>query len=201
MIGQGMTRVGHASSYCSTNLGLLRRALLDSNQGPPSVRVRDQRSLVRESLSRGCPVDGRHSFHRIERLADRARVRWDAGPPGMTERNRRWVGFEVWKMLHLWVEGVTAPGERLRRGVVLLDYLLDLAFRLEGRWAPVQKHLLRYVADLDAALERLAQEYLAAPESTDRLRAVAEYLADKHELALCGEYKSDKIWPRGLSEP
>lgn len=134
-------------------------------------------------------------------LADRARVRWNEGPPGMTEQNRRWVGFEVWKMLHLWVEGLASPSDRLRRGVALLDYLLDLAFRLERQWAPVQKHLLRRVADLDTALERLAQEYLAAPESTDRLRAVAEYLADKHELALSGEYKSGQIWPRGPAEP
>jgi hypothetical protein len=136
----------------------------------------------------------------LGQLVDEARELWRAGPDRLSEGDREWERYEMWlERADIVDRQASEPEIALHLIGAIVRRLLRFAYRLERRWYPPDKYLLRDLAEHDDELAGIIRRvYADRAGGAERLEAVDEIftlLARRHHIDFAAPYVTSG--PRG----
>lgn len=166
--------------------------------------LRRTRAKIAETVAQGVPfraeglVEGRVLLRHgeaIEALIAEARTILADVPPEIDPQDRLWECYDIWNQLKDLQDVVDDAATAALVAPPLFDHLLRFYFRLERRWLPRPKALMRALEDTHAEYHALALVYVKAPTDGERVRALEAmmaYLARRFDLIFETGYASGR---------
>jgi hypothetical protein len=119
-------------------------------------------------------------------LIAEARELWERGPEALLDGDREWERYESWLQRADIADRVDGEPATANHLISLLGQrLFRFAYRLERRWYPPDKYLLRDLQEHDEELAALFVETFTGGEPRERLRALdAMFAALAHRYGI-----------------
>jgi hypothetical protein len=131
----------------------------------------------------------------VESLIEEARRIAAAPPEPMPHQDVLWECYDIWNQLKD-IEDRLQDEQTVRLlAAPLFAQLIGFFFRLDARWKPRPRDMLRVLAETDSPLHELAAAFLAAPSAaalSDALWQIARYLAESFGVKFEAGYVSTR---------
>jgi predicted nucleotidyltransferase len=162
------------------------------------------RTKTTESAAQGIPfraqafvearVLARHG-DAIDHLIAEARSTLGTGPPLLERQDVLWECYDIWNQMKDLQDVLDDPPTADLIAAPLFEHLLRFYFRIERRWLPRPKAMMRSLADANPEYLRLALSYVEAPSTLEQLaalQAMMGYLAQRFDLVFEAGYVSTR---------